>query len=33
MRRFQREAQSATQLVHPNIVGVYDVGEEMEPII
>ncbi|STY42869.1 Serine/threonine-protein kinase PrkC [Listeria grayi] len=28
IRRFQREAQSATSLVHPNIVGVYDVGEE-----
>lgn len=27
-RRFQREALAATELVHPNIVGVYDVGEE-----
>ena len=28
LRRFQREALSATQLIHPNIVGVYDVDEE-----
>ncbi|MGY3777559.1 Stk1 family PASTA domain-containing Ser/Thr kinase [Isobaculum melis] len=28
IRRFQREAQAATTLVHPNIVAVYDVGEE-----
>ncbi len=28
IRRFQREAQSATSLNHPNIVNVFDVGEE-----
>ncbi|MFK2824950.1 Stk1 family PASTA domain-containing Ser/Thr kinase [Bacillus sp. B190/17] len=28
LRRFQREAQSATSLVHSNIVNIYDVGEE-----
>ena len=28
LRRFQREALSATQLIHPNIVGVYDVDED-----
>lgn len=28
IRRFQREALAATELVHPNIVNVYDVGEE-----
>ncbi|KIL44840.1 Stk1 family PASTA domain-containing Ser/Thr kinase [Jeotgalibacillus soli] len=30
MKRFQREAQSATSLTHPNIVSMYDVGDEGE---
>ena len=28
VRRFQREANSASSLKHPNIVEVYDVGED-----
>ncbi len=28
IRRFKREALAATELIHPNIVSVYDVGEE-----
>src|SRR3954471_13050517 len=32
IRRFQREAQSATSLVHQNIVSIYDVGEEGDSV-
>lgn len=32
IRRFHREAQSATSLAHPNIVNIYDVGEEEQSI-
>lgn len=32
-RRFQREALSTTELTHPNIVNIYDVGEGERPYI
>ncbi|GAA3323430.1 hypothetical protein GCM10020331_047270 [Ectobacillus funiculus] len=28
IKRFHREAQSVTSLSHPNVVNIYDVGEE-----
>lgn len=33
LRRFQREALSTTELIHPNIVNIYDVGEGDRPYI
>lgn len=33
LRRFQREALSTTELIHPNIVNIYDVGEGEQPYI
>ncbi|WP_027107551.1 Stk1 family PASTA domain-containing Ser/Thr kinase [Lacticigenium naphthae] len=33
IRRFKREALSTTELYHPNIVSIYDVGEEENPYI
>jgi len=33
LRRFQREALSTTELIHPNIVNIYDVGEKTPPYI
>ena len=32
-RRFQREAASTTELIHPNIVNIFDVGEGDQPYI
>lgn len=33
LRRFRREALSTTELTHPNIVSIYDVGDEEYPYI
>ena len=33
LRRFQRETLSTTELIHPNIVNIYDVGEGDNPYI
>src|SRR5690554_5713455 len=33
LRRFQREALATTELTHPNIVNIFDVGEGNQPYI